>query len=246
MKTKRIDKSSSVKFSIFLLALSCFYLFAALFQYTFVPFNGLILNIFSSTIILWFTIREIKNRNEKTKLCAIFSAILPLIAIFFVIVKGVTFDMNEINIYLYVAQSYLTLICSILMFFFSGLEKIFKINLSLVYLILLVPIFFILFIAICFVNFGANTVVEFETSPNSIYLAEIIDSNQGALGGNTSVDITRQDRNINLLIGELRKRPETIYTGKWGEFETMTLRWEGDEILYINENKYNIQDAIMN
>ena len=78
-------------------------------------------------------------------------------------------------------------------------------------------------------------------SPNSVYIAEIIDSNQGALGGATLVSVTRQNRNISILIGELKKDSKVVYSGRWGEFETMTLRWETDEILYINENRYEIR-----
>jgi hypothetical protein len=89
-------------------------------------------------------------------------------------------------------------------------------------------------------DFGKNTVIRAEMSPNSIYLAEVIDNDQGALGGATLVNVTKQNRNVYLLIGDLKKDAKEVYYGRWGESFEMTLRWETDNILYINENRYII------
>jgi hypothetical protein len=80
-----------------------------------------------------------------------------------------------------------------------------------------------------------------ELSPNLIFLAEIIDSDAGALGGSTHVYVTRLNSDVNLFIGMLKKDRQRIYRGEWGEFEKMTLRWEGDKILYINEKQYFVK-----
>ncbi|MCK9478957.1 MAG: hypothetical protein M0R40_05580 [Firmicutes bacterium] len=244
MKTKIMVKLSSVALAVFLLAAGGFYLLTMLLEYTFVPFNTAMLNGSITVLILAFTFGGIRNRNEKIKLSNGFSMFLPLIAIFFVITKRTAVGTKEINTHLYITQSYLALICSMLMFLSSKVAKAVKFGLGLVYSFLFMMIFFILFISIFFFDFGSNTVVKSELSPNSIYLVEIIDNSQGALGGNTFVNVTRQSQNINLFVGELKKSPERIYTGRWGEFETMTLRWETDEILYINEKKYVIQDVL--
>jgi hypothetical protein len=46
---------------------------------------------------------------------------------------------------------------------------------------------------------------------------------------------------LNIFIGTLKKDTQRIYEGRWGEFERMTLRWEGDKILYINEKQYFVK-----
>jgi hypothetical protein len=91
------------------------------------------------------------------------------------------------------------------------------------------------------VLFSTNTVVNSETSPNSIYLAEVIHySEHESLRINTSVNVTQQNKDIDFLAGKLMKRPKQVYKGRWGKFETITLRWETDRVLYVNEIKYEI------
>ena len=100
---------------------------------------------------------------------------------------------------------------------------------------------FVFSIMIVFSDFGGNKVVTSALSPNAKYLAEVISMDSGALGGDTVVNVTRQNYDINLFIGELKKDSKRIYHGKWGEFYDMTLRWETDEILFINEKRYLIE-----
>lgn len=244
MEGERIFKSSIGILALFFLTLGCFYLSIKLFGYTFAPVSGIVLNTITAVIIIWFTIKAIKN--SRTKMSTMVSTFLPLIALFFIITKGVASDINGIETYIYILHSYMTLICSMIVFFFCGRGKAIKFGLGIIYSILLAPVFFMLFIMIFFWNFGVNTVMKYEMSPNAVYLAEIVDSDQGALGGNTLVNVTPQNQDLNLVIGKLKKDPVRIYTGRWGEFETMTLRWETDEILYINENKYAIKETEKN
>lgn len=201
--------------------------------------------IFSMFIII-LTHNVLKNRSEKSKIITFFTAILPLIAMLFVIINAVVFLIvnrfaSETTVLLYVLHSSIVLICSLVMFFVCLNGKALRISLGIVYSLLLVLIFCIFFIMIMFRSFGANTIVRSELSPNSVFLAEIITSDQGALGGDTFVEVTRQNKDINLFIFDLKKAPKRIYTGRWGEFETMTLYWENDEVLYINEKEYVIQ-----
>ena len=92
-----------------------------------------------------------------------------------------------------------------------------------------------------FGDFGQNTIIKTEMSPNSIYLAEIVDSDHGATGGSTIVRINPQNRNRNIFFGVIKKNSIYIYSGKWGEFNDLNIRWETDEILFINEKKYVIE-----
>jgi hypothetical protein len=122
--------------------------------------------------------------------------------------------------------------------------------LGIVYSIVLIPVLSFVIILFAtrysssspeFPSFGIRTVVKSELSPNSIFLAEIVDADAGATGGNTLVYVIRLNADLNLFIGMLKKGSQMIYKGGWGEFKTMTLRWEGDEILYINEKQYVVK-----
>lgn len=45
---------------------------------------------------------------------------------------------------------------------------------------------------------------------------------------------------FNLLVGRFTKRPVCIYiyTGRWGEFETMEIRWDAENILSVDGRRY--------
>ena len=105
---------------------------------------------------------------------------------------------------------------------------------------MILPIGFFGFIALIFGNFGQNTVVQSVESPNGIYYAEVIDSDQGALGGDTLVDVY-ENKGIDTLIFKISKEPQRIYHGDWGEFYDMELYWKDDYCLVINSVEYTIK-----
>ena len=90
-----------------------------------------------------------------------------------------------------------------------------------------------------FGSIGSETVVQEIPSPSGAYTAQLIDDDQGALGGSTKVQIT-QPNLIPLGIGALRPKTQTLYTGPWGEFESMTLAWQDENTLLISETPYPI------
>jgi len=225
--------------AIFMLALGIIYLQIILLGYTFVPnpISGLVMNTVTTTIIIGITVIAVNSRKNKTQVNTVFSALLPLIAIIYIITKE---EASDINTIVYVTHAYIILLCCIVLFFSCSYNLVINIGLGIIYTAIHMLIFFVLYIMMIFANFGENTVMKSEISPGSIYIAEIIASDEGAMGGSTLVDVTRLNRDINLfIIGELKKAPKRIYSGRWGEFD-MALRWENDEILYINEIRYDI------
>ena len=238
-------KTSSTPLAIFLLLLLCFNLLIALLEYTFIPFNRLALSALSAGLIVLFTIIGVGNRNKQTKASVGFAVILPLIAFAYIAVTLISSDTGmpttsgEATI-IYVIHACITLFCSMIIFFSCGRGKAIKIGLGILYGILLLFAVIVFFVMVVFSDFSVDTVVKSEMSPNAKYLAEIISNDQGALGGATKVTVTRQNHNINLFVGELKKDPKTIYVGHWGEDSGMTLQWESDETLYINGIKYII------
>jgi len=91
-----------------------------------------------------------------------------------------------------------------------------------------------------FQDLGSSTVVKSIASPQKRFTAEVIDNDQGALGGSTIVNIRENGKDINLSILELTKSPIRIYTGDWGEFESMQISWADEQTIIINDKEYSI------
>ena len=110
--------------------------------------------------------------------------------------------------------------------------------------LMILPVGFFGFMLLTFGNIGQNTVVKTVESPNGVYYAQVIDSDQGALGGDTLVDVY-ENKEINALVFKLYKTPQRIYYGDWGEFENMEIHWKNDSCLVINSAEYEIESDIM-
>ncbi len=106
--------------------------------------------------------------------------------------------------------------------------------------LMILPIVFFGFIALLFGNIGQNTVVKTVESPDGEYYAQVIDSDQGALGGDTLVGVY-QKSGIDLFIFKIEKKPKRVYLGDWGEFENMQIYWKNDNCLVINSVEYEIE-----
>lgn len=106
--------------------------------------------------------------------------------------------------------------------------------------LMLLPIGFFGFISFLFSNFGQNTVVHTIESPSGNYYAQVIDSDQGALGGNTFVDVNEKS-GINMILFRIEKKPQRVYIGDWGEFEDMQIHWKDDGCLVIDSVEYKIE-----
>lgn len=85
--------------------------------------------------------------------------------------------------------------------------------------------------ALLFGSIGKVTVVQSVESPSGSYYAELIDDDQGALGGSTLVYLYR-GRPFDGGFFSLYRREE-VYGGQWGEFNSLTLSWDGDARLMV-------------
>ena len=104
------------------------------------------------------------------------------------------------------------------------------------FILALLPICFFGFIAFIFRDFGQNTVVQSIQSPDGVYYAQVIDNDQGGLGGGTFVDVYK--KGTDLYFFNIAKRPQRIYNGDWGEFMDMQIYWKDDSRLVINSVEY--------
>ena len=105
--------------------------------------------------------------------------------------------------------------------------------------ILVAPIAFFAFFSLLFGDLSFVTVVKTVESPSGQYCAQVIDSDQGALGGSTAVVVSESIvRNAIFII---EKQPKRVYSGRWGEFFDMKIYWKDDGCLVINSDKYQIK-----
>lgn len=102
------------------------------------------------------------------------------------------------------------------------------------------PVGLICFILLIFGSIGQTTVVQTVESPSGEYFAQVIDSDQGALGGDTLVDVHNRC-GINAILFRIEKEPQRVYHGPWGEFKNMHIYWKDDKILVINSMEYVIE-----
>lgn len=106
--------------------------------------------------------------------------------------------------------------------------------------VMILPFACIDFFALTFGNFGLNTVVQSVESPDGAYCAQVIDSDQGALGGSTLVQVCKRAQ-FDAVLFRVEKRLQTVYAGKWGEYQNMQIDWEGNNTLIINGIPYKIE-----
>lgn len=90
-----------------------------------------------------------------------------------------------------------------------------------------IALFFVLLLG----SIGQKTVVQTLPSPDGTYEARVIDVDQGALGGNTVVEVERNG---------FLTRPKRIYIGDWSEWKTMQIQWKDEHTLMINGKAYRV------
>ena len=89
---------------------------------------------------------------------------------------------------------------------------------------------------------GHRDIVDTVYSPNGRYRAELIDVDEGALGGDTLVLVYDERGVLNFGFCGLQKKPQTAYMGPWGKFKDMDLEWESDTVLLIDGRAYDIEE----
>ncbi len=132
--------------------------------------------------------------------------------------------------------------CSIALLFKFAYPIALKITSAILSILLILFLVFFAYIYLTIQDFGCHTVVKSITSPENTYIAEVIASDQGALGGDTLVDVRNNSKPINLLICNISKSPIRVYSGHWGEFENMKISWKDEHTLLINSKEYFIND----
>ena len=85
-------------------------------------------------------------------------------------------------------------------------------------------------------SIGVRIPVQSLPSPDGSRCARIINSDQGATGGDTLVEVVEE---TNLLLYRVEKR-QRVYVGPWGHWEAMQIRWKNDHCLVIDGTEYEV------
>ena len=239
MKTWKITVPPQIKIAILLMGISCLYYIAMALGYTLAPVNRAAPAVMSTLItaaVAYLTVKCIKHRKKTPEKPDITYALMPLIAIIFVIGKAAGYDTDGIELYLLPVYAYIMLACGMAMFFACVKSGSMRVWLGIIYSAVIIPMLPVLLLW----DFSPKPVAASELSPGGTLLAEVALSDQGIFGSSTLVRVTRQGMDIELPVGVFRKNPEQIYKGGYTEHETMTIAWEDDETLIINGKRYAV------
>ena len=115
-----------------------------------------------------------------------------------------------------------------------------KIEALVLSVVMVLPLGFFTFLLLIFGSIGQDTVIKALESPSGQSYAQVIDSDQGALGGDTIV-VVYEKSHIDLVLFKIEKKPQRVYLGNWGEFISMQIYWKDDHCLVINSVEYEVK-----
>ena len=211
-------------------------LISACFGYTFelisVPAFAIITAAVSACMVVFLLLSK---EVIKTKaICVLMAVLTPLslVSTVFYIVKSSEF--------LIVASTFISAGCSCFITAKLGKPLALKIVSLALSALMVLPIFVLGSIASGLDDLVQNTVVQTVESPSGKYYVEVVDSDQGALGGDTLVLVYEQSR-IDAVLFVIKKKPQRVYNGEWGESKRMQICWKDDSCLVINSVEYEIE-----
>jgi hypothetical protein len=164
------------------------------------------------------------------------------------ILMGVVAPLSLINVFFYILEyaqvsvlvsGAICFVCCCILTAKHARPMALKIVALVLSALMVLPIGFASLIVVFF-PIGQNTVVQTVESPSGRYYAEVIDSDQGALGGDTLVNVYEKWE-MNLLLFKIKKEPQQVYFGEWGEFKDMEIYWKNDSCIVINSVEYEIE-----
>lgn len=204
------------------------------FGYTVTLVSYTVFSIVSALIFIVsaYLISKTEQFNRK-KTLRFFIALLPL------------FSLINAFVYVFKSKSVVVLICMSISFVCSAVvaERIcnHKIASVLTSMVLSLPILIVSFAVVFLGNIGVNTIVDRIYSPEKTYYAEIVDSDQGALGGDTVVYVYKNNK-LDLFFMTVNETPQRVYLGDWREYETMQITWKNENCLLIDSEEYTINN----
>lgn len=166
-----------------------------------------------------------------------------------IILSYILFPLSFINAVIYIFESgelsvaicvLISAVCCFFIVLRNIISTVNKIIVSVLFALMTAFVIFFAFMMLTFGIIGQNTVIKNIESPNGNFYAQVIDSDQGAFGGDTLVNVYEK-RGIDTFIFRLKDKPQRVYLGEWREYESMHISWKDDKCLLINSVEYEIE-----
>lgn len=132
-------------------------------------------------------------------------------------------------------------VCALLYMLKYVRHKASKIITAVICIIALIPLSLLSLLIFLFSGFGSNETVKTVYSPDGTYKAEVISSDQGALGGDTYVNLVKEQAELDLYIFQISKGMKQIYSGEWDEYQNMVIFWKDNRSLVINGEEFHVE-----
>lgn len=215
------------------LALPVFVIASSLLNYIFVVCNYSVLVTVATVMFSGLCVLFLREKEQEC------SRLVRIIVVLLM-------PLSVLNLLFYMwesASGYVTLMASAWIVFsvILACTVLKSVVLKVIYVILALFLFLPICFMALFIGIGKNTVVNTLASPEGTYCGEVIDSDQGALGGDTTVLVYNKKHHVDFCFFEFRKKPQCVYVGEWGEFKNMDIYWTSDEELMINGNSYMVE-----
>ena len=181
------------------------------------------------TVIIGFFDKE----KSATKSAMAASAVLPPFSL-----VGAVFCMIRCSTAFVAVCCLVSVVCSVILAVRYGGPFVVKTVSLILAALLIIPAGFIMTVILLFGKLSANTVVRTVGSPSGQYYVEVVDSDQGALGGDTRVEL--YENVLDLGIFRIQKKPRRLYTGHYGEYRDMEIFWKDDSCVVINSAWYSV------
>ena len=181
-----------------------------------------ILNIFLKTAI------------EHTTIHVVLAVITPLSFL------NAALYVFECNTPLVIVCSLISVVCCLILSVKYGKPLVLKIISVGLSVFMMIPFVYFCMIIQIFGDLAHNTVVQTVESPSGKYYTRLIDSDQGALGGNTLVEVYEKSQ-FDVFFFKIQKEPRRVYQGPWGVYKHMNIYWKDDRCLIINSSEYLIE-----
>lgn len=153
-------------------------------------------------------------KSEKKNVISIILFFLPIMLLF----TGIPFKL-------------VTMILLLPLFFLKGIKPVKRwIGISMYTLLIILGVF-----GIILSKFGFDAVIDQQYSPNGVYRTVAIDSDQGALGGDTYVKLEE------IYFGIIKRDMKTLYHGNWGE--KPEIKWVDNSTVKIDGRDMNIHTS---
>ena len=186
-----------------------------------------------------FTAMCLINVKNHTKLASAVSLTLPILSVAYTYFTD-SFIQN-VPEWLIVPQVLICFLCSFIITVPHVIDTVFHAIISVINTLLLLAFLALMLLMITFGSLGERTMIKEQASPDERYVAMVISSDSGALGGGTYVLAEETPPLISLGYGRIAKR-HFIYSGDWDAYQTLHLRWILDHTLLINGIEQTIPD----